>query len=268
MALIKCPECGENISDKAKVCPHCDNEIIMEIEIKKILCPDCGAELTEEDKVCPTCGCPMEEEKVEEPLPQKVEVTSVNFPKINKKVVISVAAAIVIIVVGIIAGLKIRDNNLSKKYSENLSLASLTMLIGASQAESAGGLVHDVWYNTIYEKYDNKTDKFTRSKGYGFNDDFNDSLVALFVDEEFQKDIESIKSNQDLVNSIMKDLSNPPEEYKNAYDAIKKFYDAYIELTNLAVNPTGNLSGYTSNFNNADSKTVNAYKAMQLYLEE
>jgi len=27
MALIKCPECGNNVSDKAKNCPHCGNPI-------------------------------------------------------------------------------------------------------------------------------------------------------------------------------------------------------------------------------------------------
>lgn len=27
MALIKCPECGKQISDKAEVCPHCGMEV-------------------------------------------------------------------------------------------------------------------------------------------------------------------------------------------------------------------------------------------------
>ena len=27
MALIKCSECGKEISDKAKKCPHCDFKI-------------------------------------------------------------------------------------------------------------------------------------------------------------------------------------------------------------------------------------------------
>ena len=31
MALIKCPECGKQISDKAEVCPHCG------IEVQKVL---------------------------------------------------------------------------------------------------------------------------------------------------------------------------------------------------------------------------------------
>ena len=53
MALIKCKECGEEISSNASTCPHCGykNEVH--------LCPDCGKEVSETDFVCPECGCPL-----------------------------------------------------------------------------------------------------------------------------------------------------------------------------------------------------------------
>ena len=40
----------------------------------------------------------------------------------------------------------------------------------------------------------------------------------------------------------MKDLVNPPEEYKEAYEKLQDFYDSYLELTNLVISPTGSLS--------------------------
>lgn len=40
MALIKCTECGEMISDKATVCPHCGAPIE-----KMTKCEDCGANI-------------------------------------------------------------------------------------------------------------------------------------------------------------------------------------------------------------------------------
>lgn len=82
------------------------------------------------------------------------------------------------------------------------------------------------------------------------------------------KQISSIKENQDSVNKLMKKLKNPPEEYKDAYDAISDLYDAYISLTNCATNPSGSLQTYSDTFNDADTNTLNAYKAMELYLEE
>ena len=53
MALIKCKECGEEISSNAKVCPHCGykNEVSV--------CPECGKEVNESDANCPTCGYPL-----------------------------------------------------------------------------------------------------------------------------------------------------------------------------------------------------------------
>jgi len=57
MAMIKCPKCDKEISDKAKKCVHC-GEILVEEE--KIICEECGYELKKNAKVCPKCGCPVE----------------------------------------------------------------------------------------------------------------------------------------------------------------------------------------------------------------
>lgn len=48
MALIKCAECGKEMSDSAKMCPHCgfkkENNDKKENSINKMVCPDCGEE--------------------------------------------------------------------------------------------------------------------------------------------------------------------------------------------------------------------------------
>lgn len=51
----------------------------------------------------------------------------------------------------------------------------------------------------------------------------------------------TIEDNQDTVNALMKKLKNPPDEYKDAYDAVSDLYDAYISLTNCATDPSGSL---------------------------
>jgi outer membrane protein assembly factor BamD (BamD/ComL family) len=53
MAIIKCPECGHEVSDQAPRCPFCG----VEIENNIITCPDCGKVLLKKDKTCPNCGC-------------------------------------------------------------------------------------------------------------------------------------------------------------------------------------------------------------------
>ena len=57
MALIKCPECGKEISDKAEKCPHCGK--ILQTKQKNIICPECKEILNENEKVCHKCGYPV-----------------------------------------------------------------------------------------------------------------------------------------------------------------------------------------------------------------
>ena len=53
MALIKCVECGKEVSSSAKVCPHCG------IKLNLSSCPECGARLKGDETVCPDCGYPI-----------------------------------------------------------------------------------------------------------------------------------------------------------------------------------------------------------------
>lgn len=51
MAIIKCPECGRQISDKAPACPNCGVQIAGKI----IRCPQCGDVYFNDQEVCPNC---------------------------------------------------------------------------------------------------------------------------------------------------------------------------------------------------------------------
>lgn len=51
MAMIKCPECGHAVSDKAPVCPCCGIEIAGHI----IQCPQCGNIYLKNEPECPNC---------------------------------------------------------------------------------------------------------------------------------------------------------------------------------------------------------------------
>lgn len=282
MALIKCSNCEKEISDKAKVCPQCGQPVVLVTptveERLSILCEECSAEIPEGMEACPNCGCPVSQKQdVVEEAPQKVEVIAVKLPKMTrsiKKYMIIAIVAIIVAIAVLLVGNSIHQQKLveeaaklSEKYTANLETASYTMLLGAIEAEEAGNLIKSVWYNAIYEERDSTTDKYTRPNGY-FVDDFNDALSNLFSDSDFKNTISSIESNQELVSSLMKDLRNPPEEYEDAYEALKELYEAYTSLTNLATNPSGSLTTFSQNFNTADTEVANCYDAMKLYIED
>ena len=57
MAMITCPECRKEISDKSKKCIHC-GKILEEEVVPKKFCSECGKEVEIDAIECPYCGCP------------------------------------------------------------------------------------------------------------------------------------------------------------------------------------------------------------------
>ena len=274
MIMNYCPKCGSELKENVKFCAKCGERVYQsepeEVCINEdVPISDNDMEVENQDSTLlpdmPSDNVPSKE------TPQKVEVTGINItiskPK-KRTLIIIIICVLVAIIAGIVSYYTYQQKKI-KDYEGNLSAATSTMLLGATTAEKAGGLIHDVWYNTIYKKSDTKTDKYTKTTGtWGtFHSDFNDSLQTLFADSEFNKQTDSIEGNQLLVKDLMKKLQNPPKQYEDAYEKIKDFYDVYLEFTNLVINPPGNLQSYTNKFNELDSDTVNAYQAMDLYIK-
>lgn len=66
MALIKCPECGKEISDRSKMCIHCGYPLEEEaIEAAYVKCPECGQDVPNDADTCTYCGYPI---KIQEPM--------------------------------------------------------------------------------------------------------------------------------------------------------------------------------------------------------
>ena len=55
MAIIKCPECGHQVSDKAATCPSCG----VGIQGKITKCPECGEIVLNDQILCPNCHCSL-----------------------------------------------------------------------------------------------------------------------------------------------------------------------------------------------------------------
>lgn len=238
MSLINCPNCGKRISDKA------------------IKCPKCGKNLRKNYK--------------------KRKINS-------KKIVVIITSLIgILLIFSVIVGIikykeyqeKIAKEEIKKQkqieeeYYLNLMLAISQILDGGAESEKAGNLIKKVWYNTIYEKNDIETNSYTKNQYGTFNYDFNDSLENLYSDFEFQSTIRSIKENQESVKNIMKKLKTPPNEYEEAYDTLKDFYDSYVEFTNLILNPNGSYQTFSNAFIEKDSEMAKCYKTMEIYIEE
>lgn len=58
MALIKCPECGKEISDKAQDCIHCG------YKLNKNFCPECHNAVGDSDSICHSCGYNLRQKNI------------------------------------------------------------------------------------------------------------------------------------------------------------------------------------------------------------
>lgn len=274
MALIQCVYCNKQISDKAKMCPHCRHKIEDTKEVG-IFCEDCGTELDAECTSCPVCGCPVPSNV---DVPQKVEVTSFALPKMKKnikKVTLLIVLPIIVATVVLSVGKHIQNQkaeeaaaNQKAEYAANLDTVSFLMLQGASEAETAGNLIQSVWHDAIYKEQNAATYKYVRPDRSEPYVDFNTALINLFSDPDFTDTIKSIESNQESVSALMKELKNPTDEYRDAYDALKNYYNAYTVLVNLVTSPSGSLQSFTQDFHDADTKLINSFETMQVYLED
>jgi len=243
MALIQCPECGKEISDKVTACPH--------------------------------CGYPLAEQP-QPASPQPVEVTGINLsaknPKKSKKILVC-AVIIVFVIAAVGIGFTVKKSNDAKQaaneYIDNLGSVRLLMLSGAAEAEKLCILTHDVWYNTIYEESDPDTDKYTKnSYSSNFHDDFNDSLVALYLDQSTKDMISEINSNRESVDELIKQLQNPTDDFSACYATVDAMYDAYCGLTNLATSPTGSLQSYSESYRTYDGDFLKYYEKLETQIPE
>ncbi len=279
MALVNCPKCGGEISDKAKTCVHCGAEVggptpqppqdaaeesaeasSKEPEPKKT-CAECGAELESDASVCMNCGCPVESEvSADQPVKKEDEKKESFFKK--HKVPVIIVGALVLVALVIILVLVGMGNAAAAKhqaYVDNLNKVYSEMLSGASESEKMGGEVHDIWYSAIWkddETWDSSIEKY-------HSDDFNAALKKYFNDTETLKKEVSIASHTSAIDEAMKEMQDPPDDLKNACDAMNDAYKEYKTLSELATNPTGNLTTFTSQFNQADTNVASELSAFK-----
>lgn len=257
MALIKCPNCEKEISDISTTCIHCGYTLA---ENAPLLCSECGMELAPDATVCQNCGCPVEHTDTEDNAIQKVELTGVKVAKNTRKKIIIGVVLLLIIALGVTGIFAVQRND----YQEQFNTIVNDISKEAVKAEAAASKIQLVWHDCIYTEYNLDSFMYIVDSG----GDFNVALNSLFADETFSNDIKHIQSRQESINLSMKDLTNPPKSFEEAYDALQDYYKAYTELANMATSPSGSLQTYTDNYNRIDSELLSYYNKVKMYVKE
>ena len=235
-----------------------------------IHCPECGIEISDKLKTCPHCGYPFDSLTENNEEMQKVEISSVRLhqknPEKTKKILMGIGTLVIVAILATIVILFVNYQNQKKafnSYIDNLTEISMIMLTGGAKAEELNNLTAKVWRNSIYEESDPETDEFTKDSRGIFYDDFNDALSSLYFDDSSQDSISEIEENQELVQLMMKDLQNPPEGLENCYETVTDLYTAYRSLTDLAINPSGSLQSFSEAKNEKVDTFLDLFKRLE-----
>lgn len=226
-----------------------------------ITCPECSKEISDKVNACPFCGFPFQDElETETPEIQKVDVSGVHLSisEAKKKRWFKRGLFILAILLGLTAGVMVYQKIEAKRletealaleqaYHEDVVSILDEMVVNIQVAEKLLNLTGRVWQNAIQEESDPETDPYTKTD-YGFYvSDFNDALLKLYKDEKTQKTTAELKDSQEQINSAVKALAQVPESYEKLYDELIELNSAYQAVLDLAINPTGSLYTFSTN---------------------
>ena len=251
--IIKCPECGHQVSDRAKTCPSCGIEIAGKIT----RCPDCGEYIFKDDRECPNCHCsinasasePADEAPVDSQnyalAPEIPEIPQPQEPKKStghkilwSSVVVGFVIALIIVFLGIYFYQKSQQENEMRAYENAMMSAEpavlqnfLDMYIDASVAHRDSIKAHLEILKKVDRDWQNAYASQSKSALQLFIDRNPDNIhvteARLLIDSldfEAAKLVDTMEGYQKYMDSHQQGAYY--DEAANAYDRIREEAEA------------------------------------------
>lgn len=254
MALINCPNCNKEISDKAKVCIGCGHQLVDAVNTEKrtINCPECGVVTDSLTDICSNCGYPLNSLEMKADEKQKSK-------SIFKKKWFWISAICFVFLISVI--LLVSNNTRTENYNVEICTAVDEIMAVSAEVETIGNQICSVWNNAIFDKDNENTAKYTSTAK-----DFNEALSNLFADEEFIGKINSVRDKQSEIDAYFGKLKNPPHKFDDAYDEFKELYYAYSDYADFVISCKGSYNTYTEDLSKKSSALMENYREIKVEL--
>ena len=258
MALINCENCGKQISDKAKNCPHCGNAVLQPYS-----CAECGTIISSNEEVCPNCGFPISDNNTEPKL-ETSDKSNDDVSGLSKSRFRPIYIILIVVIAGLLLAVGLNyykqqaeaarieaelvriaaeEALIKETYAKNMDNAVRAIASGYMDASEITQAVTTVWAHAQFQQPNDFTDKYTRPNGSYVA--VHEALNNLYSDPSIDETVSSLINAYVLSFDYMQSLVNPPEEFEDAYAALLSLYDVFNEKYELASTyPTGEILDY------------------------
>lgn len=247
-----CSNCGATLGDGQEFCPKCGTK---KEGLTKNVCGNCGAELSEGQEFCGKCGTKAGI-KINAETNAAINQFNAGLEKKKKKSkVLPIILAIIVAIVaigGYFTYTIIQEKNMAEaveQYKEDANSFYIKVLASGSTMEGIGNEIQTAWRKYINSSY-----------GTYYNGEYIYSIDSAVQAAQKYKasDISTVKTSNSSIESLYKDLLVVPDtdnqELMEIKDAVKEAYDAYKDMYDCVISPSGNYTSWTSEFSSVDSE--------------
>ncbi|RIJ63428.1 hypothetical protein [Rummeliibacillus sp. POC4] len=167
----------------------------------------------------------------------------------KKKVILLLVVFILLIAGGSIFGWYKYQQNQKEQYAKNLAKTSADMQLEFLLSSMLVAGYSEVWNNAIDSDMD-----------------FNVQLTTYQENLSKKGTLDDRENGQNKIRDKMKLLQNPPKEYKDSYNALKKMYGTYSKMVDQSLSPTGSLIEFNKNTNELYSQFEQQQEELQITL--
>ncbi|MEA1855625.1 hypothetical protein U9M49_21415 [Cytobacillus sp. OWB-43] len=164
------------------------------------------------------------------------------------------------------------------EYRTNLQNVTDKMLENASEVEEMLNKYSAVWSYSIESKgaipvgematvtgleQDVINEHFEINTIGNIPNDFSTNIYSLNSYYSETGKLEELENASTEIKDAIKDLNDPPEDYKKVYDEVLDMFTFTEEYIGMAINPDGSLQSFNENRATLSSDIINKYKRIE-----